>query len=460
MRRAWFAWVLIGSCAVVSAARAQAPLPPGLDCTHDGMACKLWVPEGYDPAQKRPLVVYLHGIAQRGIDNVKPSSQQNSLLARFLPPMLGQAEQPFVLVPQCRADEMWVNVPLATGSYDLNRVPESAALKKVRALIANVGGQYSIDPDRIYVVGYSMGGYGAWDMIARTPEMFAGATPVSGGGPPAAAAAMKDVAVWASHNGDDPAVSPASDRQMFRALALAGGRPYYTEPGTGGHTDRHGASSSAGWLMGQRRGVPAIPALPGLPLRFEPQGGMSPGPIAVTIQTTYRGVIRYTTDGTLPTATIGTEYTGPVMLSSSAILTAVVVAEGMGNAGPSQLLNYHAQTYVIGDTPLPDAGFEPEDAGAPELDSGAGGTAPDAGAAGEGGSAMAGGGGGGPGAGGATGGGSGPSSNGGAQSEDEAGCSCRISGAPRGTFMSVVGLLLALMVVVRWTRRRGRTPHP
>jgi len=40
--------------------------------------------------------------------------------------------------------------------------------------------QYGIDPDRVYVMGFSMGGTGSWFMAGRHPDLFAGAIPAHG----------------------------------------------------------------------------------------------------------------------------------------------------------------------------------------------------------------------------------------------------------------------------------------
>lgn len=56
-------------------------------------------------------------------------------------------------------------------------IPESPALIQVRSQIDALRGEYNIDPDRLYVVGVSMGGFGAWDMIARHPDIFAAGSP-------------------------------------------------------------------------------------------------------------------------------------------------------------------------------------------------------------------------------------------------------------------------------------------
>ena len=52
--------------------------------------------------------------------------------------------------------------------------------KQVLSLIEIAKAQYDIDPDRVYVVGFSMGGTGSWHMAGRFPDLFAGAAPCNG----------------------------------------------------------------------------------------------------------------------------------------------------------------------------------------------------------------------------------------------------------------------------------------
>ncbi|WP_198000413.1 prolyl oligopeptidase family serine peptidase [Gimesia alba] len=51
------------------------------------------------------------------------------------------------------------------------------------ALIEN-NQKYPVDNNRIYITGYSMGGYVTWSMIARYPDLFAAASPICGCGDP------------------------------------------------------------------------------------------------------------------------------------------------------------------------------------------------------------------------------------------------------------------------------------
>jgi dienelactone hydrolase len=52
--------------------------------------------------------------------------------------------------------------------------------KQILSLIEIAKAQHDIDPDRVYVVGFSMGGTGSWHMAGRFPDLFAGAAPCAG----------------------------------------------------------------------------------------------------------------------------------------------------------------------------------------------------------------------------------------------------------------------------------------
>jgi hypothetical protein len=63
---------------------------------------------------------------------------------------------------------------------------------------------------------------------------------------------------------------------------------------------------------------------------FSPAAGTYVGPQNVTISSSTSGAtIRYTTDGSTPTATTGTVYSGPVRIATSATIRAIAIASGM-----------------------------------------------------------------------------------------------------------------------------------
>jgi predicted peptidase len=56
-------------------------------------------------------------------------------------------------------------------------IPLSAVVELIDALLAS----YPIDPQRLYLIGLSMGGFGVWELLSRWPERFAAAVPICGG---------------------------------------------------------------------------------------------------------------------------------------------------------------------------------------------------------------------------------------------------------------------------------------
>jgi predicted peptidase len=68
---------------------------------------------------------------------------------------------------------------------------------------ADVARRYSLDPNRVSVNGYSMGGYGTFRLTTRYPDLFARSFPIVG--------PLGDGS-W----GDDPALTPARTRTSPR----------------------------------------------------------------------------------------------------------------------------------------------------------------------------------------------------------------------------------------------------
>lgn len=211
---------------------------------------RLLRPKDYDPSQKYPLLVYLHGAGERGNDNAFQLKHGKDM-------MLAAARkyQSFVLAPQCPKEARWVEVHWATAAHNMPEHP-SEPVRLLLALIPELEKEFSIDSGRRYAIGLSMGGYGVWDLLCRYPDMFAAGVPVCGGGDENKAVRMKDIAVWAFHGSNDKVVNPHRSRNMIEALKKIGGQPRYTEyPGVG-----HNAWVAAfqdtqmlAWLFAQKR---------------------------------------------------------------------------------------------------------------------------------------------------------------------------------------------------------------
>jgi len=140
----------------------------------------------------------------------------------------------FVVAPQCPEGKRWVEVDWGDDRHDFDDRP-SETMQLVIELLAALPKEFSIDADRLYVTGLSMGGFGTWDIISRFPDKFAAAAPVCGGGDEKLAGKIAGVPIWAFHGDKDTVVKPSRSRNMIAAIKEAGGRPRYTEYEGVGH---------------------------------------------------------------------------------------------------------------------------------------------------------------------------------------------------------------------------------
>ncbi|MCA1624078.1 MAG: prolyl oligopeptidase family serine peptidase, partial [Acidobacteria bacterium] len=181
---------------------------------------RLFIPEKYDSRKKYPLVLWLHGGGGRGSDNEKQITDGNTKGASVWAESRNQSRFPVIVVaPQCPENEMWTTIQ--------PEVKSSERLRLVVELIKELRKSYSIDADRLYAAGQSMGGYGTWALIAEYPKMFAAAIPICGGGNESDAAEIADTPIWAFHGELDRSVKVERSREMIAAIKKVGGKPKY-----------------------------------------------------------------------------------------------------------------------------------------------------------------------------------------------------------------------------------------
>ncbi len=262
---AFFALVLGGAATILQAATSVDFLTatlPKIGAEPNDLPYRYLVPAGYNAANDYPLIVFLHGSGERGTNN---TAQLNNSANGALTLVSGsnQAAYPcFMLAPQASVAEGWNGNTLA----------------QVIRTIQELSLTYSIDPNRIYVTGLSMGGAGTWDIIQRYPTFFAAAVPMSGWG---AGSYEKIVGlpIWNFHAANDGTVAVSGSDNAVAATRQIGGRVIYTRYATGGHgiwPIAYANPHLLPWMMTQRRnqpmaGVPLISiATPGQHLALPP----------------------------------------------------------------------------------------------------------------------------------------------------------------------------------------------
>ncbi len=219
---------------------------------------RIYLPKGYTPEKKYPLVLYLHGAGERGGDNAVQLTASNY---SFFEKILGTERNKYeaiIIAPQCPTNQQWVDTPWADGCYSLDDVQESNEMQAVEELLSELQKTYSINKNRIYAVGFSMGGFGVWDLMMRNPDLLAAAVPIAGAGDPTKAEQIKDVPIWCSHGTDDTTVPYAkSTPVMAEALQTAGSaKMCYTEYAGKGHlivSEVCAEGEFLSWLFGQKK---------------------------------------------------------------------------------------------------------------------------------------------------------------------------------------------------------------
>ncbi len=140
----------------------------------------------YEPAslaggERNPLVIWLHGRGEGG-DDIEITLLANEVSALTEPEIQAHftAEDEtgaYVLVPQ--VPTYWRDA--GDGVEHEGDMP-SRYQEMLKDLIDTyIAGNPDVDPDRVYIIGASNGGYMALEMIEHYPDTFAAAVPVSPG---------------------------------------------------------------------------------------------------------------------------------------------------------------------------------------------------------------------------------------------------------------------------------------
>ena len=190
---------------------------------------RLSLPDVYEDRYQFPLVVFFHGAGERGMENEKQ-------LTDSVQHVRDNMQKAIILVPQCSHFGQWVDAPWEEGCYSVDEVPESDEMMAVMALVRKVMEDYSVDKDRVYAMGISMGGFGVWDVMTRHNDVFAAGVVVCGAGDPSKADLLKDTPMFVFHGSADETVPVTGATDMVSAIEKAGGtKIQYKEYGGEGH---------------------------------------------------------------------------------------------------------------------------------------------------------------------------------------------------------------------------------
>jgi predicted peptidase len=212
---------------------------------------QVYVPRGYRPRARTPVILALHGGGERGVDGlIQTEVGLGGALRRY-----ADRYPAIVVFPQAEPGTVWQDRSAEVALAALDQ-----AMREFRG-----------DRDRVYLVGLSMGGNGSWYLAYRHPERFAAIAVVCGfvqprggygavapGEDPYAAVAKRiaRIPVWIAHGDADAVVPVEESRRMNAALKAVGADVRYVELAGVGHgawdaTFRDEAFPA--WLFAQHR---------------------------------------------------------------------------------------------------------------------------------------------------------------------------------------------------------------
>ncbi len=207
----------------------------------------------YKGDNRLPLIVFLHGSGERGNDNIK---QGIHVVPYLMSDEVQNVNPCIVLAPQCPEGEDWSPVDRSTWS-PISDAAATEPMNNLISLIKKLKENKQVDPNRIYIIGLSMGGFGTFDLLSREPLLFAAGTPICGGGDLKVISNYASVPLWIFHGDKDEAVPVKRSREAYEAFKSVGGTAKYTEYVNAGHGIWENAVRESGyidWLFSQYRG--------------------------------------------------------------------------------------------------------------------------------------------------------------------------------------------------------------
>lgn len=166
--------------------------------------------------KKYPLILVFHGSGAIGTNN---TSQMGVLSKMWLLPENREKYPVYVLSPQ---------FPVRSSNYHLDETRNVKAseanehldlvLKSIDSLIINE----NIDRDRIYVMGFSMGGATTSNAISKRPDLFAAAINISGISQFDKIDKLLRLPIWIIHGSLDTDNFPQSNFRFFDEMKHKG----------------------------------------------------------------------------------------------------------------------------------------------------------------------------------------------------------------------------------------------
>jgi dienelactone hydrolase len=179
----------------------------------------MYLPDSYDSTRQWPLILYLHSSLEEGNDLDK-------LKERALPENLeNEKDFPFIVISPQISEGYWFQY-----------------IDSLEDLLDGLEHVLPIDSHRMYLTGFSLGGYGTWAYAYRYPARFAAIAPVNGSLDlgtdfvvPSDICKMDTLPIWAFQGALDSTVNPQEQEALVHVLSKCGAEAKITVYPDAGH---------------------------------------------------------------------------------------------------------------------------------------------------------------------------------------------------------------------------------
>jgi predicted peptidase len=143
---------------------------PGVDIPYG-----VYVPTRYDASRPTPLVIALHGLGSDEMYMMEYANSQTSVVE------LAEQYGYLVATPMGWDERGWYGSRGPGNSFYTDGPPNVGELSErdVMAVLEIMQNDFNVDPDRIYLIGQSMGGGGTWHLGIKYPDIWAALAPMA-----------------------------------------------------------------------------------------------------------------------------------------------------------------------------------------------------------------------------------------------------------------------------------------
>jgi predicted peptidase len=219
-------------CNLVMAQKMDGFTPGSHILNGDTLLYRILFPVNFNAEKKYPVLLFLHGAAERGNDNISQLKYGSSL---FLQPQIMEDFPAIVVFPQCSRGDFWARIEMVQRPGEgramrfAPHLDPNPSMRLVLNLLDSLLEAPYTDNDRFYAGGLSMGGMGVFELVYRRPDTFEAAFPICGGGDPETAKRLAArTRFWIFHGALDNVVPPDYSEDMVNAIEEIGGDVRFT----------------------------------------------------------------------------------------------------------------------------------------------------------------------------------------------------------------------------------------